>query len=104
MLLLDASAMVVVALARGVSMSTLSARGTSAAWSLGVQGVETDIAAPCPSGDAAGHDALPLVEVSWSERSRGRWRERDVQAALTTSALNGASTTHLVWRAARLCP
>ena len=104
MLLLNASGLVVVALARGASASTRSAHDTSAAWSLAVQGVEAAVAAPCPVGNSNGADALPLVEVSWSERTLGRWREREVHAALTGSPLGGARITRLTWRAARFCP
>ena len=104
MLLLDASALVAVALARGASASTQAAHGTSAAWSLAVQGVEAAATEPCRPEDANGLDALPQVVVSWNERTHGRWREREVQAALTGSALAGAHTTRLAWRAARSCP
>ena len=104
MLLLDASALVVVSLARGASTSTQAARNTTAALSVAARGIEASIATTCQSGNANGHDALPSGTVTWTERTHGRWREREVQASLLSSALTGARTTTLTWRAARLCP
>ena len=104
MLLLDASSLVVVSLARGAASSTQSAQGTSAAWSVGVRGVESSLSLPCHADAVAGSDALPLGSVSWNEGAHGAWRSRVVQAELTGSALTGLRSTLPVWQAARLCP
>lgn len=104
MLLLDVSALVVVALARSASASTRTAQLTADSWALASQGIEAAVAAPCTTGVASGVDVRPSVVVRWTDHPLSGWRERDVQVALLPSPLADAVPRQLSERAAWSCP
>lgn len=104
MLLLDVSALVVVALARSASASTRTAQLTADSWALATQGIEAAVAARCTTGVASGVDVRPHVVVRWTDRPLSGWRERDVRVALSPSPLAGAVPQRLSELAAWSCP
>ncbi len=104
MLLLNTTALVVVALTRGAAHSMHTAQRTTTSWALATQGIEAAVAASCRVGTASGVDTRATVVASWTDRMLSGWSERDVQVAMTRSPLTGAAPATLSMRAARNCP
>ncbi len=108
MVLLNATALVVVSLARAVAAGRERATLTAHAWALTVRDIEAAAAtasgSACALGTTAGGNALPQLTTAWTERTNGAIREHDATVLLTTSPLGGGSTAQLVTSAAWGCP
>ena len=102
MLLLNATALVVVALARGASASVQAAHGTAAAWSLAAQGIEAAVASPCRAGDASGVDVL--LGSRWPGASAHRDAGASVRRTRSSPGRPSAAHTSREWRGAPRCP
>ena len=104
MLLLNASALVVVSLARGALRSQQSAQLTTTSWALALQSVETAAASRCAVGVGVGNASLPRVIAGWTDHAQIGWRDRDVRVAMTFSPMAGVSPLPLALRAGWSCP
>ena len=108
MLLLNATALVVVSLTRAVVAGQERTALTVRAWALAVRDIESATAlAPslsCLPAASSGGDAQPRFVSTWTERTVGALREHEAVVFLTRTPLAGGTTSQLAASAAWSCP
>jgi hypothetical protein len=104
MLLLNASALVVVRLAQGALRSLQATQLTTASWALAAETIESAAASRCTPGAVAGSTATPRVTSSWIDHVHTGWHDRSVHVAMVFSPLAGTSPAPLAVQAGWSCP
>ncbi len=106
MLLLNATALVAISLARGAGASAERARLVTSGWAMASRTFEVPLSmvsdSLCASAGAAGVDGTGPVTGAWIERLTGRWRDRELSVTLTPSPWLG-TPSRLSMQAARSC-
>jgi kynureninase len=106
MLLLNATALVAMSLARGAGASLERARLVTAGWAMATRTLDAPVAlvgdSLCTTPNASGADGFGSVTGRWTERLNGAWRERDLSVTLTPSPWLGAPH-RVAMQSARSC-
>ncbi len=103
MLLVNATALATMSLARGASSSVQRARLTSSAWALATRHLESSRVDDCPAGAVAGIEVSPPMFGAWSDQPNAGWRERSLQVSASPSPWSGSSM-RISMSAAWSCP
>jgi len=103
MLLVNATALATISLARSASSSVRRARLTSSAWALATRRLESSRVDDCPAGAIAGIEASPPMFGTWSDHLHAGWRERSLQVSASPSPWSG-SAMRISMSAAWSCP
>lgn len=103
MLLINASALVSVSLARSAAQSARRAQHTAAAWGLATQQVAQARDSACMPHAASGIVAAAPVFAAWADHTRSTWMQRDITVTSAPSPWLGAPL-RLTLRAAWECP
>ena len=101
MLLLDATAILAVSLARSLARDEQAAQLRSIAWSIATRSDEQAIACVNSPPTIARRTQLTL---EWRVSVEPRWEAREAVATLRFSPLAGGGVNVLRWRSAAACP